>query len=190
MMISSSRDAAPDDAQAVVGTGAELDRLRHHRAVLGHREQQLHRLIGDHRGVGNEDGRLLLRHRHAHPAELAWRDEEVRIGEGGAHADSARGAVVLVVDEIDRALERPVLLVHELAFDLHAVAARRLDLTFLDQALVGHAVAFADIEHQPDGIERDDRGQQRVSPVPPMIRLPMLTSWRPTRPETGASTRV
>ena len=84
------------------------------------------------------------------------------IGEGGAHADRARGAVILVVDEVDGALQRPVLLVHELALHLDGVVARRLDLALLHQALIGHAVAFADIEGEPDRIERDDGGEQRV----------------------------
>src|SRR5581483_4769864 len=58
---------------------------------------------------------------------------------------------------------RPGLLVHELAFDLDRALARRLDLAFLHEALIGHAIAFADIEAEPDRIERDDSGEQRGS---------------------------
>ena len=154
-------DAGADDAKIVVGDRAELDRLRHHRAVGRDREQHLHRLIGHHRGVGHQQRRPQLRHRHAHAAELVRRDEQIGIGEGGAHADRARGAVILIVDEVDGALQRPVLLVHQLALHLDRVVARRLDLALLHQALIGHAVAFADIEAEPDRIERDDGGEQR-----------------------------
>ena len=63
-------------------------------------------------------------------------------------------------DEVDRTLERPILLVHELALHADGIVARRLDLTHpLHQTLVGHAVAFADIEGEPDRIERDDGGE-------------------------------
>ena len=157
-------DAAPDYAKIVVGDGAEIDRFRHHGAVRRDDEQELHRLIGHHSGVGHQHGRPVLRHRHAYAAELAGRDEQIRIGERGAHADRARRPIILVVDEIDGAFQRPVLLVHELALHLDGVAARRLDLAFLHQALVGHAVAFADIEGEPDWIERDDGRKHRGGP--------------------------
>ncbi len=80
-----------------------LDRLRHHRAVRGHGQHQLLRLVQHDRGGRHQHDGLAPVHRQPQPSELARCEEQVRVGDGGAGVDGAAGAVDRVVQEIQRA---------------------------------------------------------------------------------------
>ena len=73
-------------------------------------------------------------------AELAGRDELARVGEGGADADGAGGAVDLVVDEVDAAAARPVRLVVQPELRRRAGLARRAEPALGDGALIDEEV--------------------------------------------------
>ena len=85
---------------------------------------------------GTSMARMELRHRHRDAPELARGDEVVGVGECRAHADGAGRCGHIIVDEIDFALQGPVVLVHELA--LHhrlVIVPRRLDLALRTRRL-------------------------------------------------------
>ena len=121
-------DAAADDAQAVVGDRSKFNRLRHDRAVDADGEQELDRLIGHDCESGTRIiGRscdIGTRTRPNWPGVM----NILGLGKGARRAICARSTIVLV-DEVDRTLERPILLVHELALHADGIVARRLDLT-------------------------------------------------------------
>src|SRR3546814_5423693 len=94
-----------DDAQAV-DLGADLDRLRRNHAVLADDIDDLARLVGLHRGGGDQQRARRLACRQPHVAEHAGGQEHLGIVEAAAGADRARAWVEAVVGEVDPALPR------------------------------------------------------------------------------------
>ena len=90
--------------------------LPHHAAVIDD-QHVFARLLGADRGIGNQQRRIRWRAGHADAAEHAGREDAVGIGEHGAAADGARGAVDDVVDEIDLAGVHEIVLVDQLERD-------------------------------------------------------------------------
>ena len=122
---SASRPFA-DDAQAeLVVDRTGPDDLGHDGAVGADGHDDLARLVGHDGAVGDQDGLVGLRAGDAHAAELAGRDQRVGIGEDGARPDRAGVAVDVIVDEVQLALERPVILVDQVGEDGNAGVARR-----------------------------------------------------------------
>ena len=100
-----------NDAQTV-DDRAELDSLGADRAVVGHREDDLARLVGRDRTVGHQQ-RFVLAAEQPQPSEISRRQQAVLVLEDGASADGAGLRVERVVDEIHPALVLVVGLVSE-----------------------------------------------------------------------------
>src|ERR1700688_3123843 len=109
-------EAVLDHAQAVVDLSKGDVFLPHHVAIVDD-EHKFPHLLGADRGVGNEQCRIGWRARHADAAKHAGRENALGIVEEGAAADGARRTVDDVVDEIDLALVREILLVDQLERD-------------------------------------------------------------------------
>ena len=105
-----------DHAQPAVDLAERDVFLPHHVAVVDDEDEFAH-LLGADRGVGNQQRRIGRRAGHADAAEHAGREHAVGVGEHGAAADRARGAVDDVVDEVHLALVREILLVDQLERD-------------------------------------------------------------------------
>src|SRR5690349_3950618 len=103
-------EAAPDDTQTTGLAGAGTDDFRPHDAVLADGEHHLARLIGDDRRVRDQDRIIFGGSWDPDAAELAGRDQIVRIGEGGTAADRAAALVDHIVDEAHGTLVRPAFL--------------------------------------------------------------------------------
>src|ERR1700688_3701848 len=105
-----------DHPQAAVDLAEGDVFLPHHVAGVDDQHEFAH-LLGADRGVGNKQRRIGRRARHADAAEHAGREDAVGIIEDGAAANRARRTVDDVVDEIDLALMREILLVDQLERD-------------------------------------------------------------------------
>src|SRR5580700_5468765 len=105
-----------DHAQTAVDLAEGDVFLLHHVAVIDDQHELAH-LLGADRGVGNEQRAIGRRAGHPDAAEHAGRKDAVAVGEDGAAADGARRTVDDVVDEIDLALVREILLVDQLECD-------------------------------------------------------------------------
>src|SRR5580704_10581167 len=107
-----------DHAQPAVDLPERDVFLPDHAGVVDDEDEFAH-LLGADRGVGNEQRGIGRRAGHADAAEHARRENAVGVVEDGAAADGARGAVDDVIDEIDLALMREILLVDQLEGDRH-----------------------------------------------------------------------
>src|SRR5580700_5207638 len=105
-----------DHAQAAIDLSERDVFLPDHVAVVDDQHEFAH-LLGADRGVGNEQRGIGRRAGHPDAAEHAGRENAVGVVEDGAAADSARGTVDDVVDKIDLALVREILLVDQLERD-------------------------------------------------------------------------
>src|SRR6202011_2659309 len=124
------------------------------------------------------------RERHAHTGKTARRDHHIRIGERGARMQRAAAAIDLVVEEVQIAGPGPrALAVHA---DLNRVGAGR---PRRGRMLIGRVVGLAEVEVEIDRIERHDGREfgRGGGPGPPLIRLPIETCRRLTRPLKGAT---
>ena len=97
----------------------EHDRLGHDLVVGVDRKDDLARLVGDDRAVGNQNG-VDLAGKQLDAPEHARRKQQVLVVDDGAAADGAGARVELVVDEIHLADVRPIVLVGEA--DAHGIA--------------------------------------------------------------------
>src|SRR6204780_2740208 len=101
-----------DHAQPAVDLSERDVFLPDHVAVVDDQHEFAH-LLGADRGIGNQQRGIGRRTWHADAAKHAGRKDAVGVVENGAAANRARGAVDDVVDEIDLALVREVLLVDQ-----------------------------------------------------------------------------
>ena len=122
--------------------GPGPDQLRHDRAVLGDRHHDAVRLVGDDGAVGDEDRLVRVRAGDAQPAELARRDEEVRVRQARARArivpepGSMRLSTKFIVPAYGQSSSSG-----RRACDDRLVVAGRGQVAALDGALVGEEVA-------------------------------------------------
>src|SRR6202035_3396395 len=149
-----------DHAQAAVDLAQRDVFLLHHVAVIYDEDEFAH-LLGADRGVGNEQRRIGRRAGHADAAEHAGRENAVAVVEDGAAADGARGAVDDVVDEIDLALVREILLVDQLERDRNIAVQTGDVLARRGEAHVTQIRRLVEGEFEADRIDRDDGGEQR-----------------------------
>ncbi len=92
--------ARADDPQAVAKI-AELDLLGRHDVVRPDGQDDVLRLIRQHRRVRHEQSRRWWRGFQAHAGEATRRQEQVAVGHGGAGMNRAAGPVERIVDEVE-----------------------------------------------------------------------------------------
>src|SRR5262249_31513221 len=153
------RETRANDAQAV-DDGPELDELGADRAVVGHREHDLARLIRRDRTVRNEQ-RLVLAAEQAQPAEESRRQEPVLVVEYGAAANGAGLGIEHVVDEVHPPLVLELGLVGEAYRHRVLHVARGGPRPGSRKPYVAKEVGFAAVEDEMDRVDRYDEGEQR-----------------------------
>src|SRR6266436_4374547 len=107
------RQTLRDDAQAI-DDRPERDVFRPGDVLGVDHQHELAHLLDPDGGVGHEQLILGRCSRRPYTGKHAWREPSIRIGEHGARADGAGGAVDCVVDEIHLALVRKRRLIEEL----------------------------------------------------------------------------
>src|SRR5580704_14790959 len=116
------RQALGDHTQAV-DDRPERDVFRPGDVLGVDHQHELARLLGSDGGVGHEQFILGRCSRHPDTRKHAGREPTARIGEHGAGADGAGGAIDGVVDEINLAVVRKRRLTDELESDRHGQPA-------------------------------------------------------------------
>jgi hypothetical protein len=134
---------------------AELDLAELRLAVGADDVDELLRLVGADRAVGDEHGLVGRRVFHAQPRRQAGSELALGVVEAGAQADRAGLRVEAVVDEVEPALVREALLVGEGHAHGRRLAARGRRL----EAQVG---LLAAVEVGVDLAHAGDRGQHRL----------------------------
>src|SRR6202451_4719731 len=149
-----------DHAQPAVDLAERDVFLPYHIAVVDDQHEFAH-LLGADRGVGNEQRGIGRRAGHADAAKHARGENAVGVVEDGAAADGARGAVDDVVDEIDLALVREILLVDQFQRDRNIAMKTGNALARRGKAHVTQIRCLVEREFDADRINRNDGGEQR-----------------------------
>ena len=144
------REAGADHAQAAAKS-ADLDRLGYDRAVRRDGHDHVLRLVREYCRIRHQEGRHRGTDDQPHATELARRQKQIGIGNGGAGMDRPARPVERIVDKIERALPLELCLVTERDLDL--VGGAFFDLRTV--AGKGQEIGLAHIEIQIDRIERD-----------------------------------
>src|SRR5258707_9793484 len=140
-----------DDAQAI-DDRTERDVFRLGDILRIDHQDELAHLLGPNGSLRHEQRVSGRCSRHPDPREHAGREPSMRVGEHGARADGARGAIDRVVDEIYLALVRKRRLTDELQLDRHSQPAVGRSHAVLGEVPVAQVGGFIYAELEADGI--------------------------------------
>lgn len=149
--------AAVDDALAI-SRCTRLDLAVAHLVFGIDHEDETLVLIRADGAVADDDAVFRFRFAHAHPHELARDEPAVRIVEDGTDTDGAACRIHLVVDQVQRALDRRALIRKRADFDRDLFESGQGAIGFRQFGKRLRNRTFAGVEA---GIDRVDRYQRR-----------------------------
>src|SRR5271169_886194 len=145
------RQALRDDPQAI-DNRPERDVFRPGDVLGVDHQHELAHLLGPDGGVGHEQFILGRRSRHPNTRKHPGREPTARIGEHGAGADGAGGAIDGVVDEINLAVMRKRRLTDQLERDRHSQPAVGCSRAVVGELPVAQVGGLIQGELEADGV--------------------------------------